>query len=59
LKTVTYQKKERNKYGAELLINGVKKWLGFFDLIEEAVAARAVANINYNFHPNHGKSKGI
>ena len=50
--------KGKNKYGAELIINGVKKWLGYYDTVEEAVAARAVANINYNFHPNHGKSKG-
>ena len=50
--------KGKNKYAAELIINGVKKWLGYYDTVEEAVAARAVANINYNFHPNHGKSKG-
>ena len=50
--------KGKNKYAAELIINGVKKWLGYYDTVEEAVAARAVANINYNFHPNHGNSKG-
>ena len=36
----------------------ITKHIGYYDTIEEAVAARAVANINYNFHPNHGNSKG-
>jgi hypothetical protein len=49
--------KSRNKYSAELVINGVKKWLGYYDTVEEAAAVRAVASINYNFHPNHGNEK--
>ena len=53
-----YLNKKQNKYAANVQINGVTKWLGYYDTVEEAVAARAVANINYNFHPNHGNSKG-
>ena len=26
-----------------------------YDNLEEAIKARELANINYNFHPNHGK----
>ena len=52
-----YFKKEQNKYAAELRINGVKKWLGYYDTVEEAAAVRKTANINYNFHPNHGNHK--
>ena len=57
--TGVYFYKKQNKYAADVRINGVTKWLGYYDTVEEAVAARAVANINYNFHPNHGNSKGI
>ena len=53
-----YFDKKRNKYFADVRIKGVSKWLGYYDTVKEAVAARAVANINYNFHPNHGNSKG-
>ena len=55
--TGVYFKKEQNKYAAELRINGVKKWLGYYDTVEEAAAVRKTANINYNFHPNHGNHK--
>jgi hypothetical protein len=55
---VSFYKRYR-KYRAEICINKIKKHLGYYDTVEEAVAARAVANINYNFHPNHGNSKGI
>jgi len=51
--------KERNKYAADIQLKGVTKWLGYYDTVEEAAAARKVADINYNFHPNHGKSRGI
>ena len=45
------------KYRADISINNVNKYLGFYDTAEEAAAARAVASINYNFHPNHGNEK--
>ena len=45
------------KYRADISINNVNKYLGFYDTAEEAAAVRAVASINYNFHPNHGNEK--
>jgi hypothetical protein len=50
--------KSKQKYRARVQINNNRKHIGYYNTIEEAVAARAVANINYNFHPNHGNSKG-
>ncbi len=50
--------KSKQKYRARVQINNSRKHIGYYNTIEEAVAARAVANINYNFHPNHGNSKG-
>ena len=49
--------KHHGKYRAEICSNNIKKYLGYYDTAEEAAAARAVANINYNFHPNHGNEK--
>jgi len=44
-----------NKYRARIKINSKTIWLGSYDSLEEAVEARHIANINYNFHPNHGR----
>jgi MoaA/NifB/PqqE/SkfB family radical SAM enzyme len=49
--------KRYRKYCAEISINYIKKHLGYYDTVEEAAAVRAVASINYNFHPNHGNEK--
>ena len=49
----------KNKYSAKISINGVGKFLGYYDTAEEAATARKIASINHNFHPNHGNSKGI
>jgi len=49
--------KHHGKYRAEICINNIKKHLGCYDTVEEAAAVRAVASINYNFHPNHGNEK--
>jgi hypothetical protein len=49
--------KKCSKWQAQLSVGGDKKYLGLFDDIEEAVAVRAKANIEYNFHPNHGSGK--
>ena len=51
---VSWNKKE-NKYRARIKINSKDIWLGYYDSLEEAIEARHLANINYNFHPNHGK----
>lgn len=52
-----YYDKDNNKYRAHIAINNVSKCLGRYATLEEAVEARRVANINYNFHANHGAEK--
>ena len=51
---ITYNKKT-NKWIAQ--IGGTRKRvnLGYFDNLEDAVEARRIAEINYNYHPNHGR----
>ena len=43
------------KWRARIMINGKYKALGLYKNIKEAVAARAAANVEFGFHPNHGK----
>ena len=47
--------KTNNKYIAHIQVNNKHIHLGSYDNLEEAIEARELANINYNFHPNHGK----
>lgn len=49
--------KQASRYRAQIKVDGVKKCLGRYDTLKEAIAARKVADINYNFHPNHGNEK--
>ena len=42
------------KYVARIYVNNKHKFLGSFNTFEEAKAARQQANVNYNFHHNHG-----
>jgi hypothetical protein len=53
---VSFDKRKQN-YQASIKINGKRKHLGYFKNKEEAIAARAVANIKYNFHENHGRKE--
>ena len=50
-----YWDKESKKYRAQIHNGKHCKNLGNYDNLEEAIKARELANINYNFHPNHGK----
>lgn len=43
------------KWSARITSKGKKVGLGTFDSFEEAVQARKKAEIDYGFHPNHGK----
>jgi hypothetical protein len=47
--------KQKNKWRARIKLNKREKWLGYFTSIDEAAAARAAANDQYGYHPNHGK----
>mgnify|MGYP003125216300 FL=1 len=46
---------KRKKYRAHIVIDYKYIHLGRYDTLKEAVEARHLANINYNFHINHGK----
>lgn len=49
----------RNRYGrweAQITANGRKIYLGRFDDLASASAARKVAEREHGFHPNHGRS---
>ena len=49
--------KSKQGYVASIMIKGKHKNLGVFKNKEEAIAARAAANIKYNFHENHGRKE--
>ena len=53
---VSFDKRCQN-YQAKIMINKKYKHLGYFKNKEEAIAARAAANIKYNFHENHGRKE--
>ena len=44
----------RSKWIASITVNYSHKFLGRFDLLEDAVAARKAAEILHSFPPNHG-----
>ena len=53
--TGVYFNKRLQKYAAQIKVGGVVHYLGIHDTLEEATAARAEANLKFNFHANHGK----
>ena len=53
---VTFDK-NRNKYRAQIKVNRKAIYLGIFDTLEEAAAARAEANLKFKFNNNHGKGR--
>lgn len=52
--TGVYFSKARKKYVAQIMVDGEKIFLGRFETLEEAAAARAEANLKYKFNNNHG-----
>ena len=52
--TGVFWDKEFGKWRAAIQIRGKQIYLGRFDNLEDAVAARHDANIKYKFHRNHG-----
>ena len=48
--------KRSNKWRSVIGNNGKNIYLGQFDILEEAIAARHLADIKYGYHPNHGRS---
>ena len=51
---ITYNK-ENNKWLAKIGGTNKRVHLGNFENLEDAVEARRIAEINYNYHPNHGR----
>ena len=45
---------KRNKWNAEIKVDGKKKYLGQFVNKQDAEEARRVANVKYGFHKQHG-----
>jgi len=46
-----------NKWMVRIGNNGKRKHLGYFENFEEAVKIRKQAELELNYHPNHGNSK--
>ena len=53
--TGVYFSKSRNKFIAQIKVDRQARYLGCYNTLEEATAARAEANLKFNFHANHGK----
>lgn len=51
--------KQRGKWKVEIMANRVKKHIGVFDNLEDAIAARKAAEIALGFHPNHGRNSHV
>lgn len=49
-----YWDKSRNKWAAQIKVNGRQVYLGRFDSKREAINVRHVAEAKYDFHANHG-----
>ena len=55
--TGVYFNKSRNKFIAQIKVSRQVHYLGCYNTLEEAAAARAEANLKYGFHSNHGLNK--
>ena len=43
------------RYGASIMVNRKQIWLGTYDTMMDAIAARKQAESHYGFHVNHGR----
>ncbi|EGG2795312.1 HNH endonuclease [Salmonella enterica subsp. enterica serovar Kentucky] len=49
-----YFDKRRNKWHVRITVNWVRKHVGYFESLEDATAARKLAERGFGFHQNHG-----
>jgi len=47
----------RQMWKGYIYAEGKQEYLGRFDKLEDAIAARRAAEIEYNYHKNHGRTK--
>lgn len=52
---VVWNKRDK-KWQAQIMVGGKQIYLGLFDDLEEAAAARAAAEIEFGYHENHGRA---
>lgn len=52
-----YWNKALEKWQAKICVFYKQKHLGYFDNFEKAVAVRKAAELEYGYHPNHGKER--
>jgi hypothetical protein len=55
---VTYIK-NRGKWRGQIVHQGRCNFLGHFNDVNEAISARKKAEVEYGFHPNHGRKEGF
>ncbi|MFC0666224.1 HNH endonuclease [Azotobacter chroococcum] len=48
--------KRRNKWRVEITVDRKKRHIGYFENLEDAVAARKAAEQSFGFHENHGRA---
>jgi hypothetical protein len=54
-----YWDKKGRKWASNIMVNEKTRHLGRFTSIEEAIAARKEAEIEHNFHQNHGTDRPL
>ena len=52
-------RKRVKKWQARINANGARKHIGYFTNKEDAIAARKLAEIEFGYHPNHGKNRPL
>lgn len=48
--------RDAGRFRAQISFRGVKHYLGVFNDIDDAIAARKAAEDKFGFHPNHGRA---
>lgn len=52
-----YKHAKTGKWAATIRVDGKSLWIGYYERIEEAAAARKAAEEKFGFHLNHGLTK--